>query len=257
MSGTAILDVLMNGIGAMLAIAFLFLTLVDSPPAATGDGYEENRVYLRTLSVQSFVSNSAPLDPNDPAVPVQTLTKNPDIADPSCGREETMTLTSLVARRCKGLQRADFDGALPEGVELPKPFVGFRAPGQGTPSGSLNSDSIVFLPKPGVKCLHTQYTYRYVSGSSDVSIATTTWFAGQPSTTTWFAGQPSIPDLFKGTLVYSFDRESPISGKSYDTVVRGQLLTHSAEGGRNTASLQVHLSSNSMRVQDCLPGQKS
>jgi hypothetical protein len=247
MSGTAILDVLMNGIGAMLAVAFLFLTLVDSPPAVTGDGHEEKRVRLRTLSVQSFISTAAPLDPDDPAVAVQFSTRNPNTKDPGCGSEKTMILRSLVARRCKDLQKTDLDGALPKGIELPKPFMGFRAPDQGTPVGSLNSDSIVFLPKPGVSCLHTQYTYQYVAGSSEVAIATTTWFAGQPS----------IPHLFKGALVYSYDRQSPISGRSYDTVTRGQLQTNSTERGRDKASLQVHLGSDAMRVQDCLPGEKS
>lgn len=246
MSGTAILDVLMNGIGAMLAIAFLFLTLVDSPPATAGDGHEENRVYLRTLSVESFISSAEPIDPEEPSVAVMTHTRNPNTRNPECGPEATTTLSSLVARRCKELQNPDFDGVLPEGVELPKPFMGFRAPDQKSPARPINSHSIVFLPKPGVECLQTQYVYLYVAGNSDVSIATTTWFAGQPS----------IKVPFKGDLAYSHDRQSPISGKSYDTVTRGQLQTHSTARGADKASLQVQLGSDGMRVQDCLPSGK-
>lgn len=234
MSGTAILDVLMNGIGAMLAIAFLFLTLVGSPPVAGGgEGYEEKRVYLRTLAIQSSVATPVPMDLKNTPVRIDVFTTNHDLTVPECGREAILRLDAQKARKCRGQQDPTLDGELTAGVELPRPFMGID---------TRIGDTILFVPKPRMGCLQVQYTYRYGAADSPIHVATTAWFAGQPT----------IPSLFNGALVYSSAREPPVLGRSYETVSRDTALTYSVAQGQDKPALQIHLG-RAFHAQDCLP----
>lgn len=203
MSGTAMLDVLTNAIGAMLALAFLFLTLVGFPPPDTiPEDLENPKVRVFALEASILIPPSSLS-----AIPrvVGPLFYRCDDGEDACLRtqpKKVQSTASVTAELGSPLpaQRAQANTLLT--------FVGLEDPDSqsATTPANARTGSILFEVNPSAGCTTVYSLLRSLDGSVSADS-----FSIPVSVSTWAGMLPPIHPPGRGRIEYYWREEGELT----------------------------------------------
>jgi hypothetical protein len=203
MSGTAMLDVLTNAIGAMLALAFLFLTLVGFPPPDTIPEDLENPK-VRIFALEASIS-----------IPPSSISAMPQVFGPvfyrcdgggdACMRNQPRRVKSTAS------VIADLGSPLPAQhaqAATHLTFVGLEDPDSQsvtTPSNARRG-SILFEANPNPGCTTVYSLLRSLDGTGSLDP-----FSIPISVSTWAGMLPPIHPPGRGRIEYYWREEGDLT----------------------------------------------
>lgn len=203
MSGTAMLDVLTNAIGAMLALAFLFLTLVGFPPPDTIPEDLENPK-IRVFALEASIS-----------IPSSSVSAKPQVFGPvfyRCDDGRDACLRNQ-AKKVKSTASVfpELGGPLPAQhtqADIRLTFVGFEDPDSQRASNPANTrtGSILFEANPTAGCTTVYSLLRSLAGPGSVDS-----FSIPISVSTWAGMLPPIHPPGRGRIEYYWRDEGDLT----------------------------------------------